>query len=66
VPTIANSVKALQTKRIRRKRLLIASSVVLFLAAAGIVAFRGAGSWLVRQDALAPAEVIVVLSGGLP
>jgi uncharacterized SAM-binding protein YcdF (DUF218 family) len=63
---MANSVKAPGTKTIRRNRPLIAIIVVLFLAAAGIVAFRGAGSWLVRQDALAPAEVIVVLSGGLP
>ena len=42
---------------------------LLFLLAAlvcGTFAFRGAGRWLVREDALARADVIVVLSGGLP
>ena len=42
---------------------------LLFLMAAlvcGTFAFRGAGRWLVREDALARADVIVVLSGGLP
>ena len=38
---------------------------VMFLAV-GVAAFRGAGGWLVREDPIAPAEVIVVLSGGMP
>jgi uncharacterized SAM-binding protein YcdF (DUF218 family) len=42
------------------------AAVVAALIAAGIFAFRGMGRWLVRQDALRPADVIVVLSGGLP
>jgi uncharacterized SAM-binding protein YcdF (DUF218 family) len=36
------------------------------LAAAAIVAFRGLGHWLIREDTLAPANVIVVLSGSMP
>src|SRR5208282_2100062 len=40
--------------------------VVAVLCAAGIVAFRGVGRWLVREDPLGPADVIVVLSGSMP
>jgi uncharacterized SAM-binding protein YcdF (DUF218 family) len=50
----------------RKTRPLIAIVIVLLLLAAGIICFLGAGRWLVREDALAPAHVIVVLSGGLP
>ena len=32
----------------------------------GVVAFRGVGRWLIRPDPLAPADVIVVLSGTMP
>jgi uncharacterized SAM-binding protein YcdF (DUF218 family) len=66
VPTSANPVESQEPKTIQRKRPLIAIIVVLFLAAAAVLVFRGAGFWLVRQDALAPGGVIVVLSGGLP
>jgi uncharacterized SAM-binding protein YcdF (DUF218 family) len=38
--------------------------VVLMLAA--VVAFRAAGRWLEREDPLSHADVIFVLSGGLP
>jgi uncharacterized SAM-binding protein YcdF (DUF218 family) len=40
--------------------------VLLFLVAVGIVCAREAGRWLVRRDAPAKADVIVVLSGGMP
>lgn len=40
--------------------------VILALVIVGICAFRGAGRWLVCEDALRPANVIVVLSGGMP
>lgn len=40
--------------------------IVLVAVAAGSIAFRGAGRWLVREDPLNKADVIVVLSGGLP
>jgi hypothetical protein len=39
-------------------------NIVLFLLAAG--AFFHAGTWLVREDPLQKAQVVVVLSGGLP
>ena len=44
----------------------VALAVVLVVCAGAIVAFRGAGRWLVRPDALAPADAIVVLSGSMP
>jgi uncharacterized SAM-binding protein YcdF (DUF218 family) len=40
--------------------------VALVVCAAGVFAFRGAGRWLVREDALGPADAIVVLSGSMP
>ena len=40
--------------------------VLLLLSSAGLLALRGAGRWLVREDTLAKADVIYVLSGGLP
>ena len=42
--------------------------VVVFalLVVIGVVVFRNAGHWLVREDPLDKADVIVVLSGGLP
>jgi uncharacterized SAM-binding protein YcdF (DUF218 family) len=46
------------------KRGTLGLSVVLILAA--VVAFRGAGRWLDREDPLSHADVIFVLSGGLP
>lgn len=51
----------------RRKTFrIVALIVALALGAATVIAFRGAGRWLVREDALAPADVIVVLSGSMP
>ena len=40
--------------------------VVLLALIAAVAAFRDAGRWLVRPDPLAPADVIVVLSGSMP
>ena len=40
--------------------------LLLVLVVLGFFAGRNAGHWLVREDALGPADVIVVLSGGLP
>lgn len=48
------------------KRLLIATAVSLLVVAGAVIAFRNAGRWLVREDPLAPADVIVILSGGMP
>jgi uncharacterized SAM-binding protein YcdF (DUF218 family) len=51
----------------RRRRLGIYFLAILaLLAVVGVVVFRNAGRWLVREDALGKADVIVVLSGGLP
>jgi len=44
----------------------VALALALVVSAAGVFAFRGAGRWLVREDALAPADAIVVLSGSMP
>jgi uncharacterized SAM-binding protein YcdF (DUF218 family) len=40
--------------------------VVLLTFAIGAIVFRHAGNWLVREDPLGKADVIVVLSGGMP
>jgi uncharacterized SAM-binding protein YcdF (DUF218 family) len=50
----------------RRFSRIIVLAVVVALFAGAVIAFRGAGRWLVRPDALAPADVIVVLSGSMP
>lgn len=53
----------LTRRRYFRATLVIA---LLVLAAASVFAFRNVGVWLIREDALAPANVIVVLSGSMP
>ncbi|HXX18600.1 MAG TPA: YdcF family protein [Candidatus Acidoferrum sp.] len=51
----------------RRFSFRIAALIVLIgLCAAGLAAFRRVGWWLIREDPLAPADVIVVLSGNMP
>ena len=50
----------------RRRRRVIFLVVVLVLCVAAVVAFRGIGRWLVREDPLAHTDIIVVLSGGIP
>jgi uncharacterized SAM-binding protein YcdF (DUF218 family) len=45
---------------------LVALILLMALCAAAFLAFRGVGRWLVRQDPLRPADVIVVLSGSMP
>ncbi len=47
----------------RRRPALVLLLLLLILA---IFAVRNLGHWLIKQDALEPADVIVVLSGGLP
>lgn len=55
------------TSKPRRKaRPLISTAVVLLFLVCGIAMFLRAGSWLVRENPLEPADVIVVLSGSLP
>lgn len=55
----------IKTRSITLRRALILS-LVLAVCIAGIGAFRGVGRWLVREDPLAPADAIVILSGGMP
>jgi len=50
----------------RLLRMAVAFAVLLVLLAASVVAFRATGRWLVRPDPLGPADVIAVLSGGMP
>jgi uncharacterized SAM-binding protein YcdF (DUF218 family) len=47
------------------KRVRLGLLVILILIAA-VIAFRGTGHWLNREDPLSHADVIFVLSGGLP
>jgi uncharacterized SAM-binding protein YcdF (DUF218 family) len=51
---------------LRRKVRIAAISVFAFLCCMAFVAIRGAGRWLIRQDPLAKADEIVVLSGAMP
>jgi uncharacterized SAM-binding protein YcdF (DUF218 family) len=39
---------------------------LIALLAVALAGLRGAGRWLVEEDPLSPAQVIVVLSGGMP
>lgn len=51
----------------RKRRLGWALPLIVLLAlVAATIAFRGAGYWLVREDPLGKADVIVILSGGMP
>jgi uncharacterized SAM-binding protein YcdF (DUF218 family) len=52
-------------RRTMRRR-IVCFLFVLALLLCGTLVFRGLGRWLVREDALAPADVIVVLSGSMP
>jgi uncharacterized SAM-binding protein YcdF (DUF218 family) len=52
--------------RCRRRLNIFILAMGLLLAVIGVVAFRDAGRWLVREDPAGKADVIVVLSGGLP
>jgi uncharacterized SAM-binding protein YcdF (DUF218 family) len=64
--TLSNPAKISESKRVRKSRTRIAITLVLLFLVSGIAAFLKAGSWLVRENTLEPADVIVVLSGGLP
>jgi uncharacterized SAM-binding protein YcdF (DUF218 family) len=51
----------------RKHKLRIFSALILLVVlAAAILAWRGVGRWLVREDPLTHADALVVLSGGLP
>ncbi len=50
----------------RRARLGFFCLCGILIAVVAIVAFRGAGRWLCREDPLSRADVIFVLSGSMP
>ncbi|HTZ74862.1 MAG TPA: YdcF family protein [Candidatus Aquilonibacter sp.] len=50
----------------RFSRYLVAFAIVVVFLSCGIFAFRNAGRWLIRQDPLSHADVILVLSGSMP
>lgn len=56
----------MESRRFVTTRRLIAIAAILAIIGAGVIAFRGAGRWLVREDPLAHADAIVVLSGSMP
>jgi uncharacterized SAM-binding protein YcdF (DUF218 family) len=60
--TVTSATSSGRKRRVRWTLLLI----VVFALAISTMVFRGAGYWLVREDPLAKADVIVVLSGGMP
>src|ERR1700721_417293 len=60
-----DSIAKSQNKKKLNGRLVLVFAL-LALAVCGVIAFRGLGRWLVRQDPPAHADAIVVLSGGLP
>lgn len=49
-----------------RARCGVVAGILILIVAAGILAFRGAGRWLVREDLAAHADAILVLSGSMP
>ncbi len=56
---------SIHNQRRRRSRIGVIA-VMALLVVIGVVVFRNAGDWLVREDPLGKADVIVVLSGALP
>src|SRR6202167_2263618 len=61
-----NSSLRVSGRRRGRRPGLFALAILLLLVVVGVVMFRNLGHWLVREDGLGKADVIVVLSGGLP
>ena len=64
MPNIDNS--SLRYSRRRRRLKISLLAILAVLLVIGVVVFRNAGHWLVREDPVGKADVIVVLSGGLP
>lgn len=65
--TLANdTTETRNQKRLATRPQTFAALLLVILAVAGIFAFRGLGRWLVREDPLAHADLIVVLSGSMP
>jgi len=54
------------TTQNRATRYSVVAAILACLIVFGVIAFRSAGRWLIREDPLAHADVIVVLSGSMP
>jgi uncharacterized SAM-binding protein YcdF (DUF218 family) len=66
MPTSATDKANSRSPSRKRRRVVTALAVLVLVVIIGAIAARGAAHWLVRPDPLAHADVIVVLSGGLP
>src|SRR5580692_12350491 len=66
MPTSATDKANSRTPSRKRRRVVTALAVLVLVVIIGAIAARDAAHWLVRPDPLAHADVIVVLSGGLP
>jgi len=64
MPNIDNSSQ--RVSRRRRRLRIVVLGILALLVVVGVAVFRNVGRWLVREDPLGKADVIVVLSGGLP
>lgn len=49
-----------------RRATNVSAAFALLICVAAFVVFRGVGRWLVREDPLAHADAIIVLSGSMP
>lgn len=47
-------------------RCIVVVAVLAAIVALGVMSFRGAGRWLVREDPLGRADALLVLSGSMP
>ena len=47
-------------------RFIAATGILILIVGCAVFAFRHAGRWLIHEDALAHADVILVLSGSMP
>ncbi|MGH9771701.1 MAG: YdcF family protein [Candidatus Acidiferrales bacterium] len=66
MPSAVNSSQTRRPATHQRVFWIILSAVLVVAAVGATIAFRGLGHWLIREDPLAPAGVIVVLSGSMP
>lgn len=64
--TVRSQPRKRSSASILTSRRTILAAIILALVIAGVFAFRGVGRWLIREDPLAHADAIVVLSGGMP
>src|SRR5947207_3438862 len=65
IPEI-ESAESVRSRRPRPKKCLWTFGIAVSILLSTLFVFLRAGSWLVIQDSLAPADVIVVLSGTMP